>query len=199
MGNTCCKPKNLDVITREIVNPFGEKMACRQLSSPTPETLSCPTQQIIEKIPFYSCNMSNHYTVNYPFHEKRIESSIYRKSRKEMIHLPCFICGKFKGDDDTSVEAHHFYIEKSASNAIDWIKFGIFANNLYNFQTGEKIGDKFIWEEVRKNPEIFVDSKYNMIILCKEHHTSGKFGIHHVPFPEWILQRFPVEGFKFLS
>ena len=49
-----------------------------------------------------------------------------------------------------------------------------------------------------KNPDIFVDSKYNMIVLCVEHHRSSNRGIHHVPFPEWILQRNAKNGFEFL-
>jgi hypothetical protein len=152
-----------------------------------------------KKIPFYSGNMSNHYTVNYPFHEKREDSATYRKTKKEMSHIPCFICGKMKGVGDTSLEAHHFYIEKAATNAIDWSTFGTFADQSYHIQTGEKIGGSFDWKEVEKNPELFVDSRHNMIVLCKEHHISGRFGIHHVPFPDWILQKFAVEGFKFLS
>jgi hypothetical protein len=96
------------------------------------------------------------------------------------------------------VETHHFYIEKAAENAIDWKVFGKFADQCYNIQTGESLA-KFDWNEVAKNPDLFVDSEQNMIVLCKQHHTSGPYGIHHVPFPDWILQKFPKDGFQFLT
>ena len=152
-------------------------------------------------IAFHTLKMSNKYTVNYPNHEKRKTSSIYRKTHYELCHiknLPCFICGKTK-INNISLETHHFYCEKAAQKAIDWIQFGKFAKNCYNIQSGDYFGDKFDWNEVENNPDIFVDSVYNMIVLCKEHHISGRKGIHHVPFPNWILQKYPKNGFKFLE
>ena len=142
-------------------------------------------------------NMSNHYSIHYPEHKKRVETTIFRHTRKELENMPCFICGKCKIDDNISNEIHHYYIQKVATSAIDWIKFGEFAEICYNIQTGILIGDKFDWKEVKKNPDIFVDSPYNMIVLCKNHHT-GRCGIHHVPYPDWILQKFAIEGFKFV-
>jgi hypothetical protein len=53
-------------------------------------------------------------------------------------------------------------------------------------------------EHVRQDPSIFVDSEYNMIVLCQEHHRSSNRGIHHVPFPEWFLQFAPKDNFVFL-
>jgi len=152
------------------------------------------------KIKAFQKNMSNHYTVNYPPHEKRVASSIYRKTHRELCKVKkigCFICNK-KNNKNDPLETHHFYCEKVAVNAIDWIKFGEFAKTCYNIQTGENIGEHFNWNEVSKNPDIFVDSPYNMIVLCKEHHISGKKGIHHVPFPDWILQKYPKNNFQFL-
>lgn len=148
-------------------------------------------------ISFHIRNMTNHYTVNYPDHSKRVETNIFRHTRKELENMPCFICGKTKNDNNISNEVHHYYIEKVATTAIDWEKFSKYANTCYNIQTGELIGDKFDWEEVKKNPDIFIDSPYNMIVLCKEHHT-GRCGIHHIPFPDWIVQKFTVDGFKFI-
>lgn len=151
---------------------------------------------------YHTRKMSNHYTVNYPTHEKRVDSAIYKKTHHELCHVrdfPCFICGKTHHKNGISLETHHFYCEKAAENAIDWHEFGKFAQTCYNIQTGECIGDKFDWTEVAKNPDIFVDSPYNMIVLCKEHHISGNKGIHHVPFPDWILQKYPLHDFQFLE
>jgi DNA gyrase/topoisomerase IV subunit A len=145
--------------------------------------------------------MTNHYTTHYPSHEPRKNSTIYTKTHHELCHvrdLPCFICRKTNKKDGCITETHHFYVEKAGENAIDWHTFGEHAKICYNIQTGENIGDTFDWNEVAKNPDIFVDSKYNMIVLCKEHHTSGNKGIHHVPFPDWILQKYAKKDFEFL-
>lgn len=151
--------------------------------------------------PHHQRNMSNHYVVNYPNHEKRKDSTIYTKTHHELCHIkdfPCFICGKTQKKNNISLETHHFYCEKAAENAIDWQVFGEFAKHTYNIQTGENIGQHFDWQEVAKNPDIFTDSPHNMIVLCKEHHISGSRGIHHVPFPDWILQKYPKDNFQFL-
>jgi len=103
------------------------------------------------------------------------------------------------GKTKPPLESHHFYCEKAAELAIDWIKFGKIAKNLHHIVTGVCIGDQFDWEEVAKNPEIFVDSVHNMIVLCKEHHIGAKGGIHHLPFPVWILQMAPKDGFTFIE
>jgi len=138
-------------------------------------------------------NITNHYTITYPDHEPRKASALYRHTHESMKHMPCFICNQ-KVDH---AETHHFYIEKAAQNAIDWIKFGEFAKHAYNIQTGESL-DQFDWTEVQTNSDLFVDSRYNMIVLCKEHHTSGRKGIHHVPFPDWILDKWAKPGYQFL-
>jgi len=137
-------------------------------------------------------NMSNHYSIHYPKHEPRKNSSLYNKTHKQMKDIPCFICNK------NGIETHHYFIEWAATNAIDWSKFGEASKYLYNPQTGVNI-NQFDWQEVSKTPEIFIDSHHNMITLCKEHHRSGRRGIHHVPYPDWILQKFSVDNFTFLE
>jgi len=159
------------------------------------------SNDIKEDIPSHQIKITNKYTVNYPNHEKRVNSSIYNKTHNELcnvIKLSCFICNRTKKEVGQSLETHHFYIEKAAVNCIDWHVFGKFAQNCYNIQTGECIASNFDWEKVAKNPDIFVDSKYNMIVLCKEHHTSGSKGIHHVAFPDWIIQKFAKKNYNYL-
>jgi hypothetical protein len=137
-------------------------------------------------------NMTFHYTIEYPLHEPRKNSNLYNRTHYAMKDIPCFICKKH------GIETHHYYIEWAASNAIDWKEFGEAAKFLYNPQTGENI-NHFDWDEVAKNPEIFVDSRDNMITLCKKHHTSVGTGIHRTPYSEWFLQKVAKNGFIFLS
>ena len=141
-------------------------------------------------------NMSAHYVVHYPAHGERKASSVYTKTHRGMKDTACFICGKSR-KEGVSVESHHFYVEKVFEGVIDWEKFGAFASKSVNMQTGMAMGG-FDWLEVAKNPELFVDSSANMIGLCQEHHRSGGKGIHHVPFPDWIAQKFAKEGFEVL-
>jgi hypothetical protein len=96
------------------------------------------------------------------------------------------------------LETHHFYCEKAAELAIDWEQFGKRAKNLHHIVTGVCIGELFDWSEVARNPEVFVDSVHNMVVLCKEHHIGATCGVHSVPFPVWILQMTPVGDFRFL-
>jgi len=132
-------------------------------------------------------HMTSHYTVHYPAHEERKNSAIYNKTHRQLKGMPCFICGKTK-EMGAKVETHHFYCEKAMQNVYDWELFGEFAQGVRNLQTGEPLD--FNWAEVALNADIFVDSPQNMIVLCREHHRSGNRGIHHVPFPEWIAQKF---------
>jgi len=142
------------------------------------------------------------YSTNYLYHDKRMYSpfSLYAENHNLLLYikkLPCFICGKKHSSNDPLI-THHFYCEKAAQNSVDWKMFGEFAKNCYNIQTGENIGANFDWDKVEKNPELFVDSTQNLIVLCNEHHMSKNRGIHYVPFPEWILQKYPKDGFEFL-
>ena len=141
--------------------------------------------------------MSNHYTVYYPAHAPRKNSSIYNKTHAQLKTQPCFVCGKTSADG-LHMETHHYYCEKAFQNAYDWKKFAQFAQTCYTPQ-GIRLGPQFDWDAVAADPDIFVDSPYNMIVLCKEHHTSGGRGIHHVPYPDWIAQKFARDGVVVLA
>jgi hypothetical protein len=48
------------------------------------------------------------------------------------------------------------------------------------------------------DPYLFVDDQLvNGRILCKAHHTGKDEGIHDMPFPLWIAQRYLKEGYQF--
>lgn len=140
--------------------------------------------------------------VKYPEHGKRISSSLYRKNRKELIieeDIPCFICG-ISYSRGGSMEAHHFFVEWAATNAIDWKIFGEYADGFFaNPQTGESINSAgFDWDFVSENPEVFIDSRRNLLVLCQEHHRAPQVGIHCTPYPIWILQKWPTKNFIFI-
>jgi hypothetical protein len=139
--------------------------------------------------------------IHYPEHEPRKNTSLYNHTHRELCiknDTPCFICNKTRKDNIVT-ETHHFFCEYAGMNGIDWIEFGQRAKCLYNPQTGKNFAELFDWKQVQKDPSIFVDSQYNMIVLCVEHHRSSNRGIHHVPFPEWFLQVAPKNGFVFIN
>lgn len=154
-----------------------------------------------EELNAHEMRESESREVRYPDHPPRTESALYRETHKRLtrdLNLPCFICGRRRPEIVT--ETHHFFCEWAAMSAVDWIAFGASARMLVNPQTGKAMSlAGFDWEEVAKDPSIFVDSKYNMVVLCPDHHRSETYGIHHVPFPEWILQAYPLNGFQFLE
>jgi hypothetical protein len=167
MGNACC-------FEFEESTPKKSRFRIKRRVKKEDKKGHSPEKEIV---PSTTRNMTCHYTVHYPEHEKRVSSSIYRKTHEDMCNvkkIPCFICGKKQNSENKEyLETHHFYCEKAAQNAINWKKFGEFAKTCHNIQTGENIGESFDWKEVEQNPDIFVDSPYNMIVLCKEHHISG--------------------------
>lgn len=139
---------------------------------------------------------------HYPEHPPRTDSPLYTKTHHTLCiknDTPCFICGKTRKQDKIITETHHFFCEYAAMNGINWLEFGKRSKTLYNPQTGENFSELYDWNKVQDDPGIFVDSVHNMVVLCEEHHRSSNKGIHHVPFPEWILQMAPKDGFSFLS
>jgi hypothetical protein len=145
---------------------------------------------------------SNSHVVHYPDHPPREDTALYRRTHHELClvkDLPCFGCGRTRAEHKVLTETHHFFCEKAAEKAVDWIKFGAKAENLYNIQTGVHIGSSFDWDAVQKNSDLFVDSTANMVVLCPDCHRSSTKGIHHVPFPEWVLQAYAMDGFTFLG
>jgi hypothetical protein len=139
---------------------------------------------------------------SYPDHPPRKNSVLYNHTHKHLckeLDIPCYVCGATH-TSGTITETHHFFCEWVAMNAFDWIKFGedCVKFKVTNPQTGIYFGELFDWMQVQANPELFVDSEFNMVVLCPIHHRDAKKGIHHASYPEWNLQKFAKDGFVFL-
>lgn len=120
--------------------------------------------------------------VFYPNHKPRKTSKLFERSRKHLIDeldTPCYICGS-KEDR----ELHHFIIEWAEADAIDWD--GQIRIDHPNFD----------WSNFT-SPEDFVDSEYNMMVLCKTHHRMKDHGIHMMPYPNWIIQKYVKKDFEY--
>jgi hypothetical protein len=112
------------------------------------------------------------YTVYYT-NDVRQESALFRKNRKKLItklKTPCWICGTHE-----DLEAHHYHAELANTAGIDW-------------DVMRKLHPTFDWSTFKK-PVHFMDSEYNLMILCEKHHRGKNHGIHELPYPIWIMQK----------
>lgn len=106
------------------------------------------------------------YVEHYEAHPARVETSLFRKTKKHMHEHPKG-CWVGNGKCDGGIQIHHNEIEYSAESEIDW----------------EKVHKDF--------PSLNdVDQEEQMLELCEKHHVWRGFGKHHVPEPIYKLQRY---------
>ena len=127
--------------------------------------------------------------VNLPGHEARKASALFERTRKQLLAKTdrCWVCGRTAEESGHPLEAHHMGVEYSFMDApIDWKKVA------QDFPT-------FDWSNFDPaKPGEFVDNMLAQgLILCKEHHTHPETGIHTLPWPIFVMQRYLKEGYKF--
>lgn len=136
--------------------------------------------------------------VNIPGHEERTTTPLFLHSKKALIAREggrCFICGRTAEESGHPLEAHHHPVERSMSNMIDWDLFrsecqaGFWGAHAMSFD----------WSKFDPaDPYSFVDDMtVNGLLLCKAHHTGKDEGIHDMPYPLWIAQKYGKEGYQF--
>ncbi|RQR50418.1 hypothetical protein DIE18_34940 [Burkholderia sp. Bp9125] len=113
--------------------------------------------------------------VNIPEHAERKTTALFERTHKELIAREggrCFICNATAEESGHPLEAHHHPIERSLAELIDWDGFTD-------------------WTQ-------FVDDMtVNGMLLCKAHHIGKDEGLHAMPFPLWIAQKYAKEGYQF--
>lgn len=98
----------------------------------------------------------------------------------------CFICNGTEAEVGP-LEAHHMGIERSFATApIEWEKVKADFPN-------------FDWEHFdAADPLSFVDDMSAQgLLLCAKHHRGKDEGIHTIPWPLFIVQRYLKDGYKF--
>lgn len=138
--------------------------------------------------------------VNVPEHEDRVTTALFIRTRKALIERDkcCYVSGMTEEEckaQGGSLEAHHHPIERCLAHLVDWP----------GFITEAKAGkwglgpQAFDWDAFDpKNPYTFVDDMlHNGMLLAKRFHTGKDEGIHCMPYPLWIAQKYAVEGYKF--
>lgn len=125
--------------------------------------------------------------VNLPTHDQRGNGSpLFERTRKQLIARDegCFICGS-----KSQLEAHHSPVEWSFALAVDFGPESIIRKDfpLFDWATFDSA-----------DPYTFVDDMtVNGKLLCKTHHVGKDCGIHALPHPIWVIQRYIKEGYQF--
>lgn len=127
--------------------------------------------------------------VNLPGHDPRTTTPLFRHTRQALLDQQggrCYICHRNAEESGHPIEAHHFPIERSLANMIDW---QIVAADFPHFD----------WANFDPaDPYTFVDNMLvNGLLLCKDHHIGKDEGIHAMPHPLWVAQRYAKEGYQF--
>ena len=135
-----------------------------------------------------------------PGHEPRVTTPLFLHSKKSLIEREqgrCFICGRTAEESGHPLEAHHHPVERSLANLIDW---ALFRSECEAGMWGEH-AKSFDWSKFDpSDPYSFVDDmNVNGLLICKEHHTGKGTGIHDLPYPLWIAQKFGKEGYQFTA
>lgn len=130
--------------------------------------------------------------VNIPGHDPRKATALFERTRKVLIEREgarCWVCGRTAEESGHPLEAHHSPIERSFAEMIDWSEGSIIRKDFPNFD----------WAHFNeKDPYTFVDNMLvNGLLVCKDHHIGKDEGIHTLPFPIYLAQRYGKSGYKF--
>jgi hypothetical protein len=147
---------------------------------------------------------------NIPGHEARgAASALFTRTRQLLIAREAGRCW-LSGLTETELgpmEAHHFPIERCFAEGIDWPRF----SNDCKFGLWGPYAQAFDWEAffdgatrdeagrlVPVDPYLFVDDMtVNGRLLGKQYHTGKDEGVHMLPEPIWLAQKYMVEGYQF--
>lgn len=127
-----------------------------------------------------------------PGHDPRETTSLFIKTRKALIKTAggkCYVCGRTAAESGHPLEAHHHPIERSFAEMIDWSEGGLIRHDFPQFD----------WANFDPaNPYKFVDDMtINGVIFCKDHHIGKDEGVHYLPLPLFMAQRYGKEGYQF--
>lgn len=124
--------------------------------------------------------------VAYPPHDRRVASSVYRRTHHHLIYeldASCWTCG-IRRSTGGQMETHHYHFEWASQNGLDLAKV-----------TAD-------WPQITDRQRLaeWIDSEGNMLVLCAAHHRGQHTGIHMISYPAWLLQRYQAtDAFTFID
>jgi hypothetical protein len=154
-----------------------------------------------------------------PGHAPRVTTNLFKKSRLQLLERVdgrCWICQRTAAQTGHPIEAHHFPIERSFAEEVDFSPDALIRKDFPDFDW-ETFSVGATWQDVPAwsdpdsgeqvpatkwyrpaDPYLFVDDmRVNGRALCKEHHTGKNEGVHDLPEPVWIAQRYAMNGVRF--
>ena len=136
--------------------------------------------------------------INIPAHADRVTTPLFRETREKLLARDgarCWICGQTAEEIGHPLEAHHWIVERCLAEMVDWV---LFMRQAVAGDYGPH-AQAFDWKNFDPaDPYSFVDDMLaNGRMLCKPHHVGRDEGIHALPYPLWIAQRFAREGYQF--
>jgi hypothetical protein len=141
-------------------------------------------------------------SVNIPGHDARgAASALFVRTRKALLEREggkCWLTGLTAEQLGGPLEAHHYPIERCFAEGIDWVRFA----NDAKFGHWGPYASAFDWNAFFAatpfNPYVFVDDMtVNGRLLGKQYHTGKDEGVHMLPEPVWLAQKYMVEGYQF--
>jgi hypothetical protein len=158
--------------------------------------------------------------VNLPGADPRVSTPLFIRTRKLLIEREggrCWLSGQTAEESGHPLEAHHHPVERSFANMWD---FGRFSEDCIKGHWGPHaqafdwagflkdatpvsitLADGSVKSHLKvKDPYLFVDDMtVNGLLLSKPFHTGGDEGIHLLPFPVYLAQKYGFEGYQFSS
>ena len=136
--------------------------------------------------------------VEIPGHALRVTTPLFERTKKILIERVggrCFICNGTAAEIGSPLQAHHYPVERSLATAWDWPRF------IADCKSGRwgVYCQAFHWEgfDPISDPYQFVDDmSVNGLLLCEHHHIGKDEGIHDLPHPLWIWQKYAPEGYQ---
>ena len=156
--------------------------------------------------------------VQLPGHDPRMTTPLFSKTRLHLLERDggrCWVCNCTAEEVGHPLEAHHYPIERSFANMIDWGPGSAIRKDFPHFAWGsfeldgtlestpaftDELGASYPEGKqfVPANPYMFVDDmNVNGRLLCKPHHIGKDEGVHGLPEPVWLAQKYGRNGYKF--
>ena len=139
-----------------------------------------------------------------PGHEARgSASALFIRTKKALAARDgnrCWMSGQTP-EEAGPLEAHHFPIERSTAMGIDWalVRADCDAGEFGLTKGQRQAANAFDWTDFDPaDPYSFVDNMLvTGVLLAKRFHTAKDSGIHAMPHPLWIFQKYAREGYQF--
>jgi hypothetical protein len=134
-----------------------------------------------------------------PGHEARTETSLFRHTKTQLLQREehrCWICGRNPEETGKPAQVHHRPVERSLAMGID---FKLVQRDCEAGMYGPD-AQAFDWPAFWSHGDVyaFVDNALaNGRVLCGFHHISKGTGIHMLPEPLWLAQRYMKKGYQY--